>query len=436
MKILLVSTYELGRQPFGVASAAAWLLRAGHHVRSIDTSREALSPELFPDAGMIAFHLPMHTATRLAAPLIAQARQANLKAHICCFGLYAPLNESYLRQLGAQSCLGGEFEAQLVRLAAGNDTVPVSLDRLKFITPDRTSFGGLERYAKLQIGGEQKLAGYTEASRGCKHRCRHCPIVNVYDGRFRVVQAEVVLADIRQQVEAGAAHITFGDPDFWNGPAHAMRIVEALHKNFPNVTYDATIKVEHLRKHAGLLAALKRTGCVFVTSAVESIDDGVLARLEKGHTQDDFLRVVRDFRSRGLALSPTFIAFTPWTKLEDYRRLLAVIEDLDLIENVSPVQLALRLLIPSGSRLLELEDIPLTDFDQSALLWRWRHSDPEVDRVAARALNIAAMPGSRRELFSRFWQLAEGTTWQPRPDLVSRAAISGAIPYMDEPWYC
>ena len=432
MKILLVSTYELGRQPFGVASAAAWLVRAGHEVRSIDTSREAFSPELFRDAEMIAFHLPMHTATRLAAPLIAQARQANHDAHICCFGLYAPLNESYLRQLGVHSLLGGEFEAQLVHLAAGNSAKPVSLERLNFITPDRTSFPGLDRYAKLRIGGEQRLAGYTEASRGCKHRCRHCPIVNVYDGRFRVVQADVVLADIRQQVEAGAAHITFGDPDFWNGPAHAMRIVESLHENFPRVTYDATIKVEHLRKHAGLLPALKRTGCVFVTSAVESIDDAVLARLEKGHTREDFLWVVREFRSQCLALSPTFIAFTPWTELEDYRQLLAAIDELDLIENVSPVQLALRLLIPSGSRLLELKDIPLTDFDECALLWRWRHSDPQVDRVAERALKIAAMPGSRRELFGRFWQLAEGRPWQSPPDLVARATI----PFLDEPWYC
>ena len=68
----------------------------------------------------------------------------------------------------------------------------------------------------------------------------------VYQGRFFVVDSNVVLADIRQPINAGAQHVTFGDPDFFNGPDHAMRIAEAFHAEFPNVTYDATIKVEHL----------------------------------------------------------------------------------------------------------------------------------------------------------------------------------------------
>jgi radical SAM superfamily enzyme YgiQ (UPF0313 family) len=432
MRILLVSTYELGRQPFGVASAAAFLMRAGHEVQCFDTSRETFSAEIFVGAGMIAFHLPMHTATRLAAPLIAKARQVNPAARVFCFGLYAPLNEGYLRELGVDGVIGGEFEAGLVRLAAGEAVAPVSLERLEFIRPERASLPSLDRYAKLHSDGADKLAGYTEASRGCKHRCRHCPVVNVYDGRFRVVQADVVLADIRQQVEAGAQHITFGDPDFWNGPTHAVRVVEALHREFPQVTYDATIKIEHLRKHAALLPELKRTGCLFVTSAVESIVDEVLVRLEKGHTREDFFWVVREFRSVGLTLSPTLIPFTPWTDREDYRELLGTIERLDLIENVSSVQLALRLLIPANSRLLELNDIPLDGFDGAALLWRWRHVDPNVDELARRALQVASGTGSRRELFGRFWELAEGSLWKTPLNLVARAAI----PFLDEPWYC
>jgi hypothetical protein len=137
-----------------------------------------------------------------------------------------------------------------------------------------------------------------------------------------------------------------------------------------------------------------------------------------------------------LTLSPTFIPFTPWTKREDYRELLATIERLDLIENVSSVQLALRLLIPANSRLLELSDISLAGFDDAALLWRWRHPDPEVDELAGRALQVASLSearkGSRREVFGRFWELAEGTLWKAPLDLVARASI----PFLDEPWYC
>src|SRR5580704_11703216 len=281
MKVLLISTYELGRQPFGLASPAAWLVQRGHDVRCADLSIESLQPDVARDRDLIAFYLPMHTASRLAVQLIPKIRRMNPAAHLCCYGLYAPLNEAYLRTLGVGSILGGEFEAGLAALAGGASPGPlVSLDRLQFITPLRAGLPPLEEYAKLRVNGMRKRAGYTEASRGCKHLCRHCPVVPVYQGTFRVVQPEVVLEDIRRQVAAEAEHITFGDPDFFNGPTHAMRIVETLHSEFPRLTYDATIKIEHLLKQRDLMPRLKETGCLFVTSAVESVDDAVLEKLD------------------------------------------------------------------------------------------------------------------------------------------------------------
>src|SRR5262245_3132944 len=117
MRVLLISTYEMGRQPFGLASAAAWLRGAGVDVTAVDAAKEKLAPELVASAGVIGFHLPMHTATRLAAPLIVRARAANPTARICAFGLYAPLNEQWLRSLGVDDVLGGEFEADLTGIA-------------------------------------------------------------------------------------------------------------------------------------------------------------------------------------------------------------------------------------------------------------------------------------------------------------------------------
>ena len=108
------------------------------------------------------------------------------------------------------------------------------MPRLPFITPDRAGLPALTSYASLHLAtGERRTVGYTEATRGCKHRCRHCPIVPVYDGQFRVVAVDAVLGDIRAQVAAGAQHVTFGDPDFLNGPTHARRIVEALAREWP-----------------------------------------------------------------------------------------------------------------------------------------------------------------------------------------------------------
>jgi radical SAM superfamily enzyme YgiQ (UPF0313 family) len=445
MKVLLVSTYELGHQPFGLASPAAWLAERGHEVACADLCVESLDSDTVRQAGLVAFYLPMHTATRLAAKAIEKVRKQNANAHICCYGLYAPLNESYLRGIGAGTILGGEFEPGLVslagRLSSGSATVQsvqseplISLDRLRFQVPLRSGLPPIDKYAGLRIGDKSKRTGYTEASRGCKHLCRHCPVVPVYQGSFRVVQPDVVLADIRQQVTAGAEHITFGDPDFFNGPTHAMRIVDALHQEFPNLTYDATIKIEHLLQHRDLLPRLRETGCLFVTSAVESMDDAVLAKLDKGHTRAHFIEVAREFRSVGLALAPTFIPFTPWTTRESFREMLALLVELDLVEHVAPVQLALRLLIPRGSRLLELADVQavIREFDEPALLYRWRHPDPAMDALAGQALRIAASHGSRREVFGYLWNLVSD---RPLPENFGFLPHA-AVPYMDEPWFC
>ena len=74
VRVLLISTYDLGRQPLGLASPAAWLRNEGVEVDCVDTSRDTLTDDQIGEAGLIAFYLPMHTATRLAAPLIARVR--------------------------------------------------------------------------------------------------------------------------------------------------------------------------------------------------------------------------------------------------------------------------------------------------------------------------------------------------------------------------
>lgn len=447
MRIVLISTYDLGRQPFGLASPAAWLRAEGHKVATADLSRESLPAEAIRQADWIAFHLPMHTATRMAVPQIGIVRALNPQARVICYGLYAPVNEEMLRKLGVVHVIGGEFERGLADLIAGRAAavLPVILDRLTFQVPDRTTLPALQNYAALVTlnnGAERKTVGYTEASRGCKHLCRHCPIVPVYEGRFRIVQRDVVLADVRQQIAAGARHITFGDPDFFNGPGHALAIVEAFHEEFAGVarriTYDVTIKVEHLLKHRDALPVLARTGCLFITSAVESLDEGILSRLAKGHTRADFVEALELTRAQGLTMVPTFVAFTPWTTREGYLELLRAIRDLDLIGSVAPIQLAIRLLIPAGSKLLELADLETGEFDPAALSWRWQHPDPEMDRLCAdlqRLIRAGDRRGaSRTELFETIWQRAFREVPGELPDfhLQDRATI----PYLTEPWYC
>ena len=289
--------------------------------------------------------------------------------------------------------------------------------------------------------GTTKISGFVEASRGCKHYCRHCPIVPVYKGRFRIVSIDVVLADIRNQVAAGAEHFSFGDPDFLNGPTHALRVVRALHQEFPRVTYDATIKIEHLVKHRNLLAELKDTGCIFITSAVESVDDETLGYLDKGHTNADFETAVRLLRQAGVALVPTFVAFSPWTTLQAYIELLQRLVDLQLVARVQPIQLAIRLLIPEGSYLFNLPGFRerVGEFDSRMLGYPWKHEDSRVDQLQEAIQNWVASAEarnlSRSDIFKWIWALAHRALGQTPPPLDAKCA-GEAVPRLSEPWYC
>ena len=455
LQVVLLATYELGRQPFGLASPAAWLAREECRVCCVDLSLDELDSSSCATADLVAFHLPMHTATRLALRVLPRVRAMNPRAHICFYGLYAPLNEGLLRELGGETILGGEFETGLVSLVRrlrsgmrGSQTEPVvSLERQQFLTPDRSDLPELQRYARLQLAsGERRTVGYTEASRGCKHLCRHCPVVPVYGGRFRIVQPETVLEDVRRQVARGAQHITFGDPDFLNGPRHAIGIVESIHEEFPGLTYDITVKIEHLLKHRRHLRPLRDTGCLLVTTAVESFDDQVLELLDKGHTHADVVEAVRLTQRAELHVNPTFVPFTPWQTPQGYVEFLRTVLELDLVDQVAPVQYAIRLLIMTGSRLLELRTVRqlVGQFDAQGLLHPWDHPDPRVDALQQSIFRTvhAAQHGeeSRRATFRRVWELAVEASGASAARAIDISALDrharATVPYLTEPWYC
>jgi hypothetical protein len=165
------------------------------------------------------------------------------------------------------------------------------------------------------------------------------------------------------------------------------------------------------------------------------VDDAVLAKLEKNHTRADFEAAVRLTRNAGVALSPTFVAFTPWTTVAGYRDLLDTVERLDLVDQVAPVQWGIRLLITQGSRLLELEEISrlVTRFDPTSLTYPWRHPEPRVDALQqdiARRVGVRAK-GSRRAMFEEIRSLVADERLHTAP-----LAARSTIPYLDEPWYC
>ncbi|MEK7276070.1 MAG: CUAEP/CCAEP-tail radical SAM protein, partial [Chloroflexota bacterium] len=363
-EILLVACYELGHQPLTLASPLGLLIDAGYKPAALDLSIESLSSSAVAQARFVAISVPMHTALRLGEQAAERVRQINPAAHICFYGTYAWLNADYLLRGAADSVIAGECEDPLLDLIQSlerGEAGPIAgvstrehragpyLRRLRFVTPHRESLPPLTHYARFVNDGDHRLAGYVEASRGCLHTCLHCPLTPIYNGRFIVVPADIVCADVRAQVSAGATHITFGDPDFLNGPGHSLKVLRAVHAEFPTVTFDFTTKVEHILEYRHLFREFRALGCAFVVSAFESTGDVVLAHLDKGHTRADMNEALQIVAEAGIPIRPSWVAFTPWTTLVDYCDVLEFVEANGLIDHVDPVQYAIRLLIPPHS---------------------------------------------------------------------------------------
>src|SRR6266700_1213008 len=457
--ILLISCYELGHQPFHLASLQTMLRQAGYFPVLVDTAVETMTDETVKKARFVGVSVPMHTALRLGQQLARRVRSLNPSAHICFYGLYASLNADYLLQDCADSTIGGEYEIPLLNLIANLESDKATsipgvsireqisnpwIQHTAFVVPERNQLPPPDRYARLEFNGEQVLAGYTETTRGCKHTCLHCPITPIYHGRFFAVPVEIVLADIRTQVKQGVGHITFGDPDFFNGPGHAMRITRALHQEFPGITFDATIKIEHLLKHRHLLPELKSLGCAFIVSAVESLNDNVLRHLDKGHTSADVAEAIELMAQMGIPLRPSLMPFSPWETLESYFTLLNFFEERRLIEQIDPVHFSIRLLVPPGSTLLDTVDSPqwLGELDSAAFTYRWRHPDSRMDalyeKVAALVERAERAKASPIETFFHIKAMALAISGKD-VDVVEAVQEYGSprvLPHLTESWFC
>jgi radical SAM superfamily enzyme YgiQ (UPF0313 family) len=209
--VLLVSCYDLGRRPVAVASACEALLRAGFQPALRDLAVEKLDEQELARARLVLISVPMHTALRLGVRVAERARLASPGVHVAMFGLYAALNRPHLLGRHCDAIVGGESDAPLVALsealaaesARRPDAPPASLPQERIDgasthahpaaqawkkgprKPHEPAPGAglalpqLGRYALLEIAGEKRLVATVEASRGCKHLCRHCPVVPV-----------------------------------------------------------------------------------------------------------------------------------------------------------------------------------------------------------------------------------------------------------------
>jgi radical SAM superfamily enzyme YgiQ (UPF0313 family) len=432
VRVLLVSSYENGHQPLHVASPAAALLRAGHEVRCIDLAVQKWDPALVEWAERIAFSVPMHMAMRLALHAAAAVRRQRPELPICLYGLYAPVSRDLTAGRLADHVIAGEYEPALVAWAGGDDADRglIQLGRGSFDVPARDLLPPLESYAHLRLGGEERVVGYVEASHGCVHMCRHCPLPTVYDGRIRIVGADTVIADIEQLVAMGARHITFGDPDFLNGVKHSLALVHAMHERWPWLTFDATVKVEHVLEHAHVWPEMAASGCLFVISAIEILNDEILRKLDKGHSAEQASAAVALLREHGIETRPSLMPFTPWTTVDDLRDIFDWVVENDLIGNVDPVHFTIRLLVPEGSLLVPVMGEHLGQYDAESLSYRW---ESPLDGLQRR-LSAIAEAGADEPPANTFYRLRSEVFGGDEPQ-IEVGSVEGR-PRMTEPWFC
>ena len=444
MRLLLVSTYELGRQPVHIASPAAALAAAGVDVVTVDLAVEDWDSSRLDGADAVAFSVPMHTAMRLAIPMARELRRQRPGLPIAFYGLYAGVGQDRVVGDVADSVFVGEYEPALVEWAttvgSGPEGKGVSRSRgqTRFHRPERATLPSHDNYAHLEWMGEARLAAAVEASHGCRHRCRHCPIPVVYDGRMRVVGAHSVLADIDQLASDGIQHVTFGDPDFLNAPRYSMDLLREAHTAHPELTYDLTVKVEHILAHRSLWPQMAELGVLFVVSAFESTDDRTLDVLDKNHTEADMSEAVAVLRSSGIHVRPTWLPFFPWTTPTDLAGIVRFIDHHRLWSATDPVQLAIKLLIPEGS-LLERHPavVPyLTAYQPESLTWSWRFADQTTERlhgaldsIAAEASDCGAEAGDTLLLMRETIGEITGVEMVPMPS-------SPPAPRLSESWFC
>jgi radical SAM superfamily enzyme YgiQ (UPF0313 family) len=474
MRVLLLSTYELGHQPLGIAGPAAAFEAAGHATRGVDLAIAGISDETLHWADAVAISIPMHTATRLALEAISAVRSRRPAIPVAWHGLYAPvLADSDLILTGDLLVAGDAVPALLAWLASTEGREERSLRAIRHpidghadeasgpeggvlielgpprafgpsSPPLRRDLPPLTSYARLLIHDREVVAASVEASRGCSHHCRHCPVASIYRGRSRPVDADAVLEDVAQVVAAGAGHISFADPDFLNRPRHAVEIARRLHGAFPDVTFDATVKVEHILRHRTIWPELAGSGLIFIVSAFESVDDRILALLDKGHTAADEAVALEVGRAAGIELRPSWLPFTPWTTLASIGDLLEFAAVQDLVWSTDPVQYSIRLLLPSGSLLLEQSDETLARSlrGHEAGSTRWVAASAALDdlqlAIAARA--EAAEDESVDVTFAAIWDLARRSGARldaaPPQSRVPPWLAPAERPRLSESWFC
>lgn len=399
-EVLIFSTYESYLQPMLLASIGGIARAAGMPYMLVDLSVDAFDPQHAQQAKAFVITIPLFDSLGPSCTLATRLHALNPNAAIFFVGPHAVLNRPRL-----ESAFHGDVverpETELRdRLVAANVTVgPASAKAptFSYLQHDRAHLPSLHAYS--YPGGllDNKIVGNVEASLGCRFACTHCTVYTLARQQVDYRAIEHVLTDIRSLVDQGAEHITFMDAEFMNNGEHGPAVIEAMHREFPTLTFDMISRVDRILKFESAFRRFFDLGCTFVTTAIEFPDDLILRILRKGYRVKDLARLSELVATTNVRINPTLIVFSPWIdvpRIEAGERFLA---DSGLSQIIDPVQYYTRLMITKGSPLLDTDALNGIDLTEREFSYDWTHPDPAVDDLyQARMRDQAKHDGFKR----------------------------------------
>ena len=428
MKILLLSFYDLGKQPKIISELYKKLDNGSNQIDVVDYSIEEKNLTL-DNYDVLGIYASMHTASVLAEQYL---RDRKLPNKLFVFGLYANVfSEMFSNFQSIHSFDSDELESLLEVQLNPNYS-------FKHSVPDRTILPSITDYSHIVDGSNNLIAGSVETTYGCKHECTHCPVPIEFKGMFKTFGTEKIITDVTNQVEEGAKHISFNDPDFFNGPKHALKILQLLNEKHPSITYDSTIKVEHILKYPDYFQELKNLNMLFVISAFETTNDHVLNILQKNHSSNDLNKAVELSLENNIDIRPTWMPFSPWTEQNDLISIIKLIENYKLRETVDPIQLTIKLLVPKNSLILKRPEMKeyLLDYDPASFSYAWKYKFPNIDNIQNELFTYVLQHESENE-YAQYLGLVDILESHTNETLLNSEKYSQRIvPKLSETWFC
>ncbi len=428
MKILLTSFYDLGKQPKIIAEIADRYNTPEVNFEFVDFSIDKQNIDL-ATYDVLGIYAPMHTATILSIEYIKDKKLPN---KVFTFGLYGSVLEDFNSSIIHIKDIESDELTSFLGLYENQKF------SLKNNIPNREIFPDISNYAHLVDGSNNLIAGSVETTYGCKHSCTHCPIPISFNGSFKTYSFEKIVNDVQNQVNQGAKHISFNDPDFFNGPMHALKILEALNKKFPGITYDSTIKVEHIIKYKKYFKELASLNMVFVISAFETTNDKVLSILEKNHTRSDLNNSIEISQEFSIDIRPTWMPFSPWTELKDLSNIVELIEGYQLRETVDPIQLTIKLLIPKHSLIIQRPEIKkyLGNYEKESLSYQWKYENIDAEKLQFRLFDFILNNSELNEHKQYLGMVNIIEEFTGRKLLTNFKYDFKNVPKLSETWFC